>query len=220
VKTRALFSTGLAAVFLAGCVGTSTRSGPPAPVYNRGMPGADGAQVSAVEEPQLETGEGLGLAYDPDAIDTSVPDAPTRAPRAEVATTAPAGQEAATGQQIAYAAPASASSSKPVGNAASSLLEKAESQRRSGDLDGAASTLERAVRIESRHPLPWNRLAQIRLQQQNYSLATELASKSNALAGSDRGLKRSNYLIIADAKRATGDVAGARVAQSRADSLR
>jgi len=223
VKTRGLLLTALAAVFLAGCVGTTTRSGPPAPVYNRGMPGATGAQVSAVEEPQLETGEGLGVAYDPDAIDTSVPDAPTRAPRAEVATYGPAEQEPVAGQQIAYAATAataSASSAKPMGNAASSLLEKAENQRRSGDLDGAASTLERAVRIESRHPLPWNRLAQIRLQQQNYALAAELASKSNALAGSDKSLKRSNFLIIADAKRASGDTAGASVAQSRAESMR
>ena len=218
MKIRGLFLTGLAAVFLAGCVGTTTRSGPPAPVYNRGMPGGTGAQVSAVEEPQLETGE--GQAYDPDAIDTSVPDAPTRAPRAEVAISGPAGTEPVTGQQIAYASTAAASSSQPMGNAASSLLEKAENQRRSGDLDGAASTLERAVRIESRHPLPWNRLAQIRLQQQNYSLAAELASKSNALAGSDSSLKRSNYLVIADAKRASGDAAGARVAQSRADSMR
>jgi Tfp pilus assembly protein PilF len=164
-------------------------------------------------------GTGETIAYDPNAIDTSVPEAPTRAPQAEVATTVPAGPEPVAGQQIAYAATAPASSSKPIGNAASSLLEKAENQRRSGDLDGAASTLERAVRIDSRHPLPWNRLAQVRLQQQNYTLAAELASKSNALAGSDKSLKRSNYLIIADAKRASGDVAGARVAQSRADSL-
>ncbi len=219
MKIRGLFLTGLAAVFLAGCVGTTTRSGPPAPVYNRGMPGATGAQVSAVEEPQLETGDGIGVAYDPDAIDTSVPDAPTRAPRAEVAAPAPVTEPVA-GQQIAYAATASARSSKPMGNAASSLLEKAENQRRAGDLDGAASTLERAVRIESRHPLPWNRLAQIRLQQQNFTLAAELASKSNALAGSDKSLKRSNYLIIADAKRSSGDAAGASVAQSRADSMR
>jgi tetratricopeptide (TPR) repeat protein len=107
-----------------------------------------------------------------------------------------------------------------MGNAASSLLDKAENQRRAGDLDGAASTLERALRIESRHPLLWNRLAQVRLQQQNYSLAAELASKSNTLAGSDSSLKRSNYLIIADARRASGDVAGASAAQSRADALR
>lgn len=217
MKTRLLFVSGLTAIFLAGCSGTATRSGAPAPVYNRGSAATPGVQVSGVEEPMLGTGE--TIAYDPNAIDTTVPEAPTRAPQAEVATTVPAGPEPVAGQQIAYAATAPASSSKPIGNAASSLLEKAENQRRSGDLDGAASTLERAVRIDSRHPLPWNRLAQVRLQQQNYTLAAELASKSNALAGSDKSLKRSNYLIIADAKRASGDVAGARVAQSRADSL-
>jgi len=137
-----------------------------------------------------------------------------------MATTQPAGVQAAPGEQVAYAATAPAASTKPMGNAASSLLDKAENQRRAGDLDGAASTLERALRIESRHPLLWNRLAQVRMQQQNYSLAAELASKSNTLAGSDSSLKRSNYLIIADARRASGDVAGAGAAQSRADALR
>ena len=79
--------------------------------------------------------------------------------------------------------------------------------RQSGQHDKLADIIEQSI-------------AQIRLQQQNYSLAAELASKSNALAGSDSSLKRSNYLIIADAKRASGDAAGARVAQSRADSMR
>ena len=219
MKTRKLILTGLAVVFLAGCAGTTTRNGPPAPVYNRGAPTTTGAQVSAVEEPQLETG-GAGIAYDPDAIDRGIPDAPTRAPRAEMATPEAAGVQSVPGEQVAYAATAPAASTKPMGNAASSLLDKAENQRRAGDLDGAASTLERALRIESRHPLLWNRLAQVRLQQQNYSLAAELASKSNTLAGSDSSLKRSNYLIIADARRASGDVAGASAAQSRADALR
>lgn len=219
MKTRTLLLTGLTAIFLAGCTGTTTRNGPPAPVYNRGA-AMTGAQVSAVEEPQLETGEDGGVAYDPDAIDRGIPDAPTRAPRAEMATTQPAGVQAVPGEQVAYAATAPAASAKPMGNAASSLLDKAENQRRAGDLDGAASTLERALRIESRHPLLWNRLAQVRMQQQNYSLAAELASKSNTLAGSDSSLKRSNYLIIADARRASGDVAGAGAAQSRADALR
>jgi tetratricopeptide (TPR) repeat protein len=218
VKTRTLILTGLTAIFLAGCAGTTTRNGPPAPVYNRGAAATTGAQVSAVEDPQLETG--AGIAYDPDAIDRGIPDAPTRAPRAEMATTQPAGVQSVPGEQVAYAAAAPAASTKPMGNAASSLLDKAENQRRAGDLDGAASTLERALRIESRHPLLWNRLAQVRMQQQNYSLAAELASKSNTLAGSDSSLKRSNYLIIADARRASGDVAGAGAAQSRADALR
>ena len=220
MKTRTLIFMGLTVVFLAGCAGTTTRNGPPAPVYNRGTSATTGAQVSAVEEPQLETGGSAGIAYDPDAIDRGIPDAPTRAPRAEMATSEPAAAQSAPGAQVAYASTAPAASTKPMGNAASSLLDKAENQRRAGDLDGAASTLERALRIESRHPLLWNRLAQVRLQQQNYSLAAELASKSNTLAGSDSSLKRSNYLIIADARRASGDVAGASAAQSRADALR
>jgi hypothetical protein len=217
---RVLFTAIIAslALIVSAC-STKPRTGPPAPVYSRGVP-AGPAQVSGVDEPSLETGEGA-LAepvYDPDTLDTSVPVAPTQAPRAEVATSGTLAPTPPASQQIASASPAT--SSRPMSKAASSLMDKAEDQRRAGDLAGAAATLERAVRIDSRHPLLWNHLAQVRLQQGNYGLATELASKSNALAGSDRSVKRSNYLIIADAKRSSGDVAGARVAQSRADSLR
>lgn len=213
------------ALFMTGCLGNDPRTGAPAPVYSRGVLTSGEAQVSAVEDPQLGMGEqgmltdpAFEQGYNPETLDASVPQAPTQAPRAEVVTSDAMAPTPAAGQQLAYASPAA--SSQSMGKAASSLMTKAESQRNAGDLAGAASTLERAVRIESRHPLLWNRLAQVRLQQGNHGLAAELASKSNALAGSDRGLKRSNYLIIADAKRATGDVAGARVAESRAAALR
>lgn len=226
MKFSSIAVIAILSVYMTGCVSNKPRSGPPAPVFSRGAPSTN-VEVAALEGPELETGDadgeegadpGLEQGYNPESLDTSVPDAPTEAPRAEVVTSDAVKSTPTAGQQTAYAAPAS--SSRPMGKAATSLMQKAETQRKGGNLSGAASTLERAVRIESRHPLLWNRLAQVRLQQQNYGLAAELASKSNALTGSDRSLKRKNYLIIADAKRASGDVAGARVAETRAESLR
>lgn len=87
-------------------------------------------------------------------------------------------------------------------------------------MTGAASLLERAVRVEPRHPLPWNRLARVRLAQSRFGLAEELAKKSNALAGSDRALQRANWQMIAEAQRAQGNSAGAGAALQKANSLR
>jgi Flp pilus assembly protein TadD len=97
----------------------------------------------------------------------------------------------------AYRAPA-----QPVfkpGRPVLALVEKAEAQRAAGDLDGAAATLERALRIERRNAHLWNRLAQVRLQQGQYDQARSLAAKSDALAGDAPGLLRDNARIRARA---------------------
>jgi len=100
----------------------------------------------------------------------------------------------------AYRAPA-----EPVfkpGRPVLALVEKAESQRAAGDLNGAASTLERALRIEGRNAHLWNRLARVRLEQGDYAQAASLAAKSDALAGDAPGLRRDNARIMAAADRA------------------
>jgi cytochrome c-type biogenesis protein CcmH/NrfG len=79
------------------------------------------------------------------------------------------------------------------------LLQRAEQQRRAGELVAAVSTLERALRIEPDNPLIWNRLAHVRLVQGRYRQAAGLAAKSSALAGDDAALKADNQRIIADA---------------------
>ncbi|MFC1684171.1 tetratricopeptide repeat protein [Pseudomonadota bacterium] len=101
-----------------------------------------------------------------------------------------------------------------------SLQQKANEQQQAGDLVGAASNLERALRIEPRNAHLWNQLAHVRLSQQQFGQAADLAAKSNSLAGADRWLRRDNWQLIAKARRQTGDLGGARTAEQKAASLR
>lgn len=100
------------------------------------------------------------------------------------------------------------------------LMRRAQDQQATGDLAGAAATLERALRIDPHNALLWNRLAHVREAQHQYGLASDLAQKSNTLAGSDNDLKQENWLLIARVRHAVGDSAGARAAESQAQRLR
>jgi tetratricopeptide (TPR) repeat protein len=80
------------------------------------------------------------------------------------------------------------------------LLSHAKQQEKSGNPEGAASVIERALRIDPRNPQLWHRLALLRLQQGQYSLASSLASKSNALSRNDPVLKKMNQRVIQQAK--------------------
>lgn len=95
------------------------------------------------------------------------------------------------------------------------LLDNAGQQARSGQLDASAATLERALRIEPDNGVIWNRLALVRLQQGRPDQAESLAAKSNALAGNDRELQVRNWRVIAQARRARGNNAGAQMAEER-----
>ncbi len=86
----------------------------------------------------------------------------------------------------------------------------------SGNYADAAATLERAIRIQPKNPELWHVLAKIRLKQQQPGLAEDLAKKSNLLARSNPELARSNWDIIAQARRRKGDPSGAAEAQARA----
>jgi len=96
--------------------------------------------------------------------------------------------------------------------AAGSLVKQAEQQRRGKNLVGAVATLERALGIQPRDPYIWNRLARVRIEQGLYSQAGNLASRSNALAGGRGALERDNWIIIATARKAAGDLVGSREA--------
>ncbi len=84
--------------------------------------------------------------------------------------------------------------------AALALLNEAMRQEKSGDYEMAAAKLERALRIEPRSALLWNRLANIRLQQGQRDLAANLAAKSNSYASNDTELIQMNQRIIAGSK--------------------
>jgi hypothetical protein len=100
------------------------------------------------------------------------------------------------------------------------LLDNARTQHAAGDTQAAVVSVERALRIEPRNALLWNRLARLRLQQKRPGLAAQLAAKSNALAGNDPRLKRDNWSVIAAARRMQGDSAGARAAQRKAEGVK
>ncbi|MBI4005807.1 MAG: tetratricopeptide repeat protein, partial [Gammaproteobacteria bacterium] len=95
------------------------------------------------------------------------------------------------------------------GPAVVALLDDADQYAASGKRDQAAASLERALRIEPKNPLLWHRLSLIRLQQGDWDQAIALATKSNVLAAGNNALQSDNWLVIAKAKDAVGDKAGA-----------
>ncbi len=97
------------------------------------------------------------------------------------------------------------------------LVNQADEQRAAGQLDRAAATLERAIRIVNDDPLPWLRLAEIRFEQGNFIQAENLARRSISFAPRG-GTARQSWLLIADIKRLQGNNEAARKAQAEADA--
>jgi tetratricopeptide (TPR) repeat protein len=107
---------------------------------------------------------------------------------------------------------ASAPATKPV----ATLLARAETEFHTGQLDRSAALLERAIRISPKDPHLWQRLAQVRLQQGNAAQSETLAIKSNSLSNDfDSALLRTNWEIIAEARRQQADEAGVRQAEDQ-----
>jgi cytochrome c-type biogenesis protein CcmH/NrfG len=100
------------------------------------------------------------------------------------------------------------------------LAEGARAESTQGEHAKAAASLERALRIEPRNPRLWQELARVRLQQRDYAQAESVATRSNSWAGSDNAVRAENWRIIAEARSARGDAAGARAALEQADRLR
>ena len=99
------------------------------------------------------------------------------------------------------------------------LLDRAEQQANTGDLDAAAVTLERAIRIDPRNPVLWHHLATVRLAEGESLEAEQLAVKSNSLAAGNHSLQARNWELIAQSRHYRGDPAGARAAEQRARAL-
>ena len=92
------------------------------------------------------------------------------------------------------------------------LLDGARADAAAGRLTNAAASLERALRIEPRNPRLWQELARVRLKQGEYAQAESTAARSNSWAGGDNRLRAENWRLIAQAREARGDAAGARAA--------
>ena len=99
------------------------------------------------------------------------------------------------------------------------LLDTAERQANAGDLESAAASLERAIRIDPRNAVLWYHLATVRLSQGDAQAAEQLATKSTSLAPGNSVQQARNWQLIARARAAQNDVKGAAAAEQRAREL-
>jgi tetratricopeptide (TPR) repeat protein len=88
--------------------------------------------------------------------------------------------------------------------ATDSLVTQARTLVSRGDLDGASSTLDRALRIEPNNPLVWIELGRLRLAESDAHQAEGCGRKALALASGDRGAQAQAGRLLADALRAEG----------------
>jgi hypothetical protein len=96
------------------------------------------------------------------------------------------------------------------------LLTTAQQQQGGGDLNGAASSLERAQRIAPREPQVLYRLAEVRLAQGDAAQAEQFARRGLSYASGRPALQASLWNLIAEARERQGDPAGAAQARERA----
>lgn len=121
------------------------------------------------------------------------------------------------GRPLHRGGPTRAVAPAPAAGATAALLREADAAASRGDTERGAALLERAVRIAPQDPLPWSRLAELRLDQGQGGQAQQLALKSNRLAEDDPALRARNWRLIARARRSSGDPAGAREAEAQAE---
>jgi tetratricopeptide (TPR) repeat protein len=103
-----------------------------------------------------------------------------------------------------------------LGPAAQSLVTQARAQVDKGDLEGAAGTLDRAIRIEPRNPLLWIELANVHLERKQAKQAEGYGRKALSLATGDRRTQQQASKVIADSLRAQGRAKEARAFDDRA----
>ncbi len=128
----------------------------------------------------------------------SLPGAPTDAPRPD------------SSAQPAPAAPLPPASRPPpppprenhLSPATRSLVTQARTLLARGDLDGASSTLDRALRIEPGNPLLWIERGRLRLAENDPRQAEGCGRKALALASGDRTTEAQAGRLLADALRA------------------
>lgn len=89
------------------------------------------------------------------------------------------------------------------------LLDRSQTDIRSGQRESAGASLERALRIEPRNAWLWQELAQLRLSQGQYDQAISLARKSISFAGKEKRLLALDWRVIGNARVAKGKPAEA-----------
>mgnify|MGYP001075081077 CR=1 FL=1 len=103
--------------------------------------------------------------------------------------------------------------------AAAGLVKEADALMAQGDGAAAITRLERAQRIAPRSAAVYFKLSEAYVMTGQFGSAEQFTLKGLSLAGRDERLQRSGWLLLADIRRARGNVAGAQQAESRAAQL-
>ena len=105
-------------------------------------------------------------------------------------------------------------------NAASrALVNQAHSQLAAKNIPMAATTIERALRIEPNNPLLWLEYGQVRMTEANYAQAESMGRKALALASGDPRTQASAWRLISESLAAQNKTTEAKQAEMRANSL-
>ncbi len=107
----------------------------------------------------------------------------------------------------------------PLSPAVSALVLAANQNSKSGNVESATTTLERAIRIEPRNATLYYKLALLKLKQSQPRLAEDLAKKAALLASNDTQLKKHSWLLIARAREVQGDLKGGKEARAKASQF-
>jgi len=92
----------------------------------------------------------------------------------------------------------------PENSVAADISFQANQLIQKGDLEAAAQTLERGLRIAPKDAYLWSQLATVRLQQRRYGQAQSLAAKSSSLARGNTSLRYRNQVINEKARKQQG----------------
>jgi Tfp pilus assembly protein PilF len=106
-----------------------------------------------------------------------------------------------------------------LGAASRALVGQAQTQMATKNYTVAASSIERALRIEPDNPLLWIELGKVRFAEGNYVQSENMARKAVSMSVNAPRAQSSAWRLIADSYRARGKNMEAQEAQARADSL-
>jgi hypothetical protein len=106
----------------------------------------------------------------------------------------------------------------PMSPVVGSLVLAANEDNQKGNVESAATTLERASRIEPRNATLYYKMALLKLKSKP-SLAEDLAKKSALLAANDTSLKKHSWLLVAKAREMQKDFKGAKEARAKASKF-
>lgn len=107
-----------------------------------------------------------------------------------------------------------------LGAASRALVSQAQTQLASKNFAVAASSIERALRIEPDNSLLWIELGKVRQAEGNYVQAENMGRKALSMAANAPRAQSSAWSLIAESYRARGKNSEAREAQARAEQLR